>query len=74
MTLPEEDFELVLDKSKKLVKVLSEEAGEIGTMERARLKFELRLAYNLSASLCANKELAEELQELITECELLLVS
>ncbi len=74
MTLVEQDFELVLDKSKELVKVLSEEAQEIGTIERARLKFELRLAYNLSASLCANKELAEELQELITECELLLVS
>lgn len=74
MPLLEEDFELVLDKSKELVRVLSEEAVGIGTVERARLRFELRLAYNLSASRCANKELAEELQELITECELLLVS
>ncbi|MDA8097652.1 MAG: hypothetical protein C4575_00755 [Desulforudis sp.] len=70
----EQDFEVVLDKSKELVKVLSEDSEAISSVDRARLRFELRLAYNLSASLCENMRLTQELQELITECELLLVS
>lgn len=70
----EQDFEVVLDKSKELVKVLSKDSEAISSVDRARLRFELRLAYNLSTSLCENTRLTQELQELITECELLLVS
>lgn len=73
MSEVEQDFEVVLDKSKELVKMLSEDSEAISSVDRARLRFELRLAYNLSANLCENTQLTRELRETITECELLLV-
>lgn len=69
-----EGFRVLIDKSKYLAETLREENPEISAEQRARLMFELRLAYNLTVNQCADRRLARELLGLIEECEVLLSS
>jgi hypothetical protein len=50
------------------------EEQEISPMQRVRLMFQLRLAYNLTLKQCPDKRLARELKGIIQECEELLSS
>lgn len=50
------------------------ENQDLSAVDRARLIFQLRLAYNLTVSQCDDQRLARELLGLIEECEELLSS
>lgn len=65
-------FEILIDHSKDLRKRLRQEAELLCPDDRARVTFELRLAYNLTVRRCRDEVLTRELLEIIEECEELL--
>ncbi len=69
-----EEFKVLVYNSRNLVATLRLEEQEISPMQRARLMFQLRLAYNLTLKQCPDKRLARELKGIIQECEELLSS
>ena len=69
-----EGFEQLIDNSKLLVEALKYDEVEITPLQRAKLVFELRLAYNLAVKKCDDSSLAKELINLLEECEVLLES
>ncbi len=69
-----EEFKVLIYNSRNLVETLRLEGQEITPMERARLMFQLRLAYNLTVKQCPDQRLARELKGIIEECEELLSS
>jgi|Deesub1362A_J573_1020465.scaffolds.fasta_scaffold00044_35 hypothetical protein len=68
------EFKVLIDKSRDLVETLRLKNPEISAEQRAKLMFQLRLAYNLTVSQCPDQRLARELLGLIEECEGLLSS
>ncbi|MBO8128869.1 MAG: hypothetical protein H0Z39_06685 [Peptococcaceae bacterium] len=69
-----EGFEQLIDNSKHLVEALKYDEVKITPLQRAKLFFELRLAYNLTVKRCDDSSLAKELINLLEECEVLLES
>lgn len=69
-----EEFKVLIYNSRNLVETLRLEEQEISPMQRARLMFQLRLAYNLTLKQCSDKRLVRELKGIIQECEELLSS
>ncbi|MBE0466846.1 MAG: hypothetical protein IBX71_06435 [Candidatus Desulforudis sp.] len=69
-----EEFRILIDRSKNLAETLRMENQDLSAVDRARLIFQLRLAYNLTVSQCDDQRLARELLGLIEECEELLSS
>lgn len=72
MSTSRDEFKVLVERSKNLVATLRFENQEISSMQRAKLIFQLRLAYNLARRQCADQGLARELLGLIEECEDLL--
>lgn len=72
MSNPERCFEVLIDHSKILRNRLQAGAGLLGADDRAKVTFELRLAYNLAVRRCPDEMITRELLEIIAECEELL--
>ncbi|MEW6458104.1 MAG: hypothetical protein AB1441_03380 [Bacillota bacterium] len=74
MHIKGEEFKVLIYNSRNLVETLRLEEQEISPMQRARLMFQLRLAYNLTLKQCPDQRLVRELKGIIQECEGLLSS
>lgn len=74
MSLAVESFEHLIDRSQSLAQVLRYDPPPINHLQRARLVFQLRLAYHLTRNQCEDPDVSDKLLGLIEECEELLGS
>lgn len=74
MPMAAESFEYLIDRSQSLAHVLRYDPPPINPLQRARLVFQLRLAYNLTLNRCQDRKMSRRLLGLIEECEELLGS
>lgn len=72
MSNPERCFEVLIDHSRSLRNRLQTNAEPLCADDRAKVTFELRLAYNLAVRRCRDEMITRELLEIIAECEELL--
>jgi len=74
MSVSVEGFEQLVSQSKKLADALKYDPPPINHVQRAKLVFQLRLAYNFTVRQCDDQFLTRRLLGLIEECEELLES